>query len=195
MTLYLQKLYLFICRDKLYLKCQIQLNQLWLLKQHSQILSYFHYLSQEWTMLFEVFPIDDRKKIRSLQQQYQHGIYNWMEIKIRKEHEEGIHMSTIYGAFITMMPSISVIALPDRNEGVKVQLMIAWDRRIVMHHRPNTTTPDGKIQDNAGPSDHSTPTVDTTRKLQGELQIETQSSWSLSLEDKAYLKRTDLLGL
>ncbi|RWW27048.1 hypothetical protein BHE74_00040964 [Ensete ventricosum] len=55
-------------RDKLFLKCHIQLNQLWLLMQHSQISSYFHYLSQERTMLFEVFPIDDRKKIRSLQQ-------------------------------------------------------------------------------------------------------------------------------
>ncbi|RWV96838.1 hypothetical protein BHE74_00020913 [Ensete ventricosum] len=66
--------------------------------------------------------------------------------------------------------------------------MIAWDRRIVMHHRPNTTTPDREIQDNAGPSDQSAPTVDTTRKLQGELQIETQSSWNHSVEDKADLK-------
>ncbi|RWV79902.1 hypothetical protein GW17_00058900 [Ensete ventricosum] len=66
MTLYLQMLYLFVCRDKLFLKCHIQLNQLWLLMQYSHISSYFHYLSQEWTMIFEVFPIDDRKKIRSL---------------------------------------------------------------------------------------------------------------------------------
>ncbi|RWW06309.1 hypothetical protein GW17_00030371 [Ensete ventricosum] len=58
-----------------------------------------------------------------------------------------------------------------------------------MHHRPDITTPDGEIQDNAEPLDHSVPTIDTTRKLQGELQIKTQSSWSLSLEDKTDLKR------
>ncbi|RRT31697.1 hypothetical protein B296_00055448 [Ensete ventricosum] len=84
-TLYLQKFCLFVCRDKLFLKCHIQLNQLWFLMQHSQISGYFHYLSQERTMLFEVFPIDDHKKIRSLQQQHQHGIYDWIEIKILKE--------------------------------------------------------------------------------------------------------------
>ncbi|RZS13721.1 hypothetical protein BHM03_00045344 [Ensete ventricosum] len=71
--------------------------------------------------------------------------------------------------------------------------MIAWDRRIAMHHRPNTTTTDGQIQDNAGPQDHCAPTVDTTRKLQEELQTRTQSSWSLNLEDKADLKRAGLL--
>ncbi|RRT39703.1 hypothetical protein B296_00019760, partial [Ensete ventricosum] len=54
--------------DKLFRKCHIQLNQLSLLMQHSQILGYFHYLSQERTMLVEIFPIDDHKKIRSLQQ-------------------------------------------------------------------------------------------------------------------------------
>ncbi|RZS12738.1 hypothetical protein BHM03_00044227 [Ensete ventricosum] len=58
-----------------------------------------------------------------------------------------------------------------------------------MHHHPDATTPDGEIQDNTGPLDHSAPTVDTTRKLQGELQIKTQSSWSLSLVNKADLKR------
>ncbi|RRT43624.1 hypothetical protein B296_00018447 [Ensete ventricosum] len=84
--------------------------------QHSQISGYFHYLSQERTMLFEVLPIDDRKKIRSLQQQYQHRIYDWMEIKILKEQEEGMHTSTIYGVFTATMPSISVLVLPDRNE-------------------------------------------------------------------------------
>ncbi|RWW50301.1 hypothetical protein BHE74_00043457 [Ensete ventricosum] len=116
MTLYLQKFCLFVCRNKLFLKCHIQLNQLWLLMQHSQISGYFHYLSQERTMLFEVFPIDDRKKIRSLQQQYQHGIYDWMKIKILKEQEEGIHTPTIYEASTATMPSMSVLALPYRNE-------------------------------------------------------------------------------
>ncbi|RWV96499.1 hypothetical protein GW17_00040784 [Ensete ventricosum] len=36
-----------IQRDKFFVKCHIQLNQLWLLMQHSQILGYFHYLSQK----------------------------------------------------------------------------------------------------------------------------------------------------
>ncbi|RWV91440.1 hypothetical protein GW17_00046272 [Ensete ventricosum] len=116
MTLYLQKLCLFVCKDKHFLKCHIQLNQLWLLMQHYQISGYFHYFSQERTMLFEVFLTDDRKKIRSLQQQYQHGIYDWMEIKILKQQEDGIHMSTIYGASTATMPSISVLALSNRNE-------------------------------------------------------------------------------
>ncbi|RRT32908.1 hypothetical protein B296_00041249 [Ensete ventricosum] len=53
-------------KDNLLRKCHIQLNQLWLLMQHSQISGYFHYLFEERTMLFEVFPIDDHKKIRSL---------------------------------------------------------------------------------------------------------------------------------
>ncbi|RRT75903.1 hypothetical protein B296_00030777, partial [Ensete ventricosum] len=70
--------------------------------------------------------------------------------------------------------------------------MIAWDRRIVMHHHPNTTTPDGEIQDNAGPSNHSAPIVDTIRKFEGELQTKTQSSWSLNLEDKVDLKRAEI---
>ncbi|RZS10723.1 hypothetical protein BHM03_00041995 [Ensete ventricosum] len=68
------------------------------------------------------------------------------------------------------------------------------NKRIIMHHRPDTTTIDGEMQDNVGPLDHDTPTVDTTRKLQEELQTRTQSSLSLSLEDKADLKRVGLLG-
>ncbi|RRT56773.1 hypothetical protein B296_00022149 [Ensete ventricosum] len=55
------------------------------------------------------------------------------------------------------------------DEKVHVQLMIAWDRKIAMHHRPDSTTTDGEIQDNVGPQDHGAPTVDTTRKLQEEL--------------------------
>ncbi|RRT46037.1 hypothetical protein B296_00027213 [Ensete ventricosum] len=62
--------------------------------------------------------------------------------------------------------------------------MITWDR----------TTPDGEIQDNAGLLDYNVPIVDTTRKLEGELQIKTQSSLSLSLEDKANFERVGLLG-
>ncbi|RWV95967.1 hypothetical protein BHE74_00036718 [Ensete ventricosum] len=70
----LQKLYLFTSRDNLLLKYHIQLNQLWLLMQYSQISGYIHYLSQERNMFLEVFPIDDLystvddcKKIGSLQ--------------------------------------------------------------------------------------------------------------------------------
>ncbi|RWV97289.1 hypothetical protein BHE74_00033972 [Ensete ventricosum] len=48
------------------------------------------------------------------------------------------------------------------DEKVHVQLMIAWDRKIAMHHRPDTTTTDGEIQDNVGPQDHGALTVDTT---------------------------------
>ncbi|RWW54909.1 hypothetical protein BHE74_00038474 [Ensete ventricosum] len=61
-------------RDNLLLKCHIQLNQLWLMMQLSQISGYFHYLCS---------PTDDRKKIGSLQQQYQHGIWT-----TREPHEQ-----------------------------------------------------------------------------------------------------------
>ncbi|RWV96253.1 hypothetical protein GW17_00041050 [Ensete ventricosum] len=126
MTLYLQKFYLFVSRYKRFLKCHIQLNQLWLLKQHSQISGYFHDFSKEWTIMLKVFPDDDhrstthdRKKIESLQRQYQHRICDikpyWMEIKILKEQEEGINMSTIYRILTTTMPSTSMLALPDRD--------------------------------------------------------------------------------
>ncbi|RWV89777.1 hypothetical protein GW17_00048063 [Ensete ventricosum] len=47
MTLYLQKLCLFVCRDKLFLKCHIQLNQLWVLMQCSLISGYFHDFTEE----------------------------------------------------------------------------------------------------------------------------------------------------
>ncbi|RZS06176.1 hypothetical protein BHM03_00036795 [Ensete ventricosum] len=80
------------------------------------------------------------------------------------------------------------------DEKVHVQLMIAWDRKIAMHHRPDTTTTDGEIQDNVGPQDHGALTVDTTSKLQEELQTRTQSSWSHNLGDKVDLKRAGLLG-
>ncbi|RWW81371.1 hypothetical protein BHE74_00010254 [Ensete ventricosum] len=80
-TLYLQKLCLFVCRYKLFLKCHIRPNQLWLLKQYSQISGYFYDVSNERTIMLKVFLDDDhrstahdRKKIESLQRQYQHGI-------------------------------------------------------------------------------------------------------------------------
>ncbi|RRT32060.1 hypothetical protein B296_00042663 [Ensete ventricosum] len=80
------------------------------------------------------------------------------------------------------------------DEEVQVQLMIARDCRIMMHHHLDTTIPDGEIQDNAGQPDHGAPTVEIMRKLQEELQTRTQRSWSLNLEDKANLKRAGLLG-
>ncbi|RWW71300.1 hypothetical protein BHE74_00020965 [Ensete ventricosum] len=59
---------------KLFLKCHIQLNQLWLLKKRSQISGYFYDFSKEQTIMLKVFPDDDhrstahnRKKIESLQ--------------------------------------------------------------------------------------------------------------------------------
>ncbi|RWW03889.1 hypothetical protein GW17_00032921 [Ensete ventricosum] len=81
---------------KLFLKCHIRPNQLWLLKQHSQISGYFPDFSKEQTIMLKVFPNDghrstahDHKKNESLQQQYQHGICDtkpyWMKIKILKE--------------------------------------------------------------------------------------------------------------
>ncbi|RWW70455.1 hypothetical protein BHE74_00021856 [Ensete ventricosum] len=77
---------------KLFLKCHIQPNKLWLLKQRSQISGYFHDFSKEWTIILKVFPEDDhrsmthdRKKIESLQRQYRHGICDtksyWMRLK------------------------------------------------------------------------------------------------------------------
>ncbi|RZS12286.1 hypothetical protein BHM03_00043709 [Ensete ventricosum] len=74
------------------------------------------------------------------------------------------------------------------------QLKIAWDRRITTHHRPDTTTTDKEIQDNARPQDHDTPTTDATRKPHEKLSTRTRNSWSLSLEDKADLKRAGLIG-
>ncbi|RRT85858.1 hypothetical protein B296_00007580 [Ensete ventricosum] len=91
--------------------------------QRSQISDYFQYLSQERITLLKVFLIDDlrsttddHKKIESLQQQYQHGICDWMKIKILKEQEECIHTSTICRALAATIPSIPVLALPDRDE-------------------------------------------------------------------------------
>ncbi|RWV81410.1 hypothetical protein GW17_00057173 [Ensete ventricosum] len=59
MTLYLQKLYLFVCRDKLFLKCHIQLNHLWFLMQCSLISGCFHDFTEEQTIMLKVFPDDD----------------------------------------------------------------------------------------------------------------------------------------
>ncbi|RWW47134.1 hypothetical protein BHE74_00046898 [Ensete ventricosum] len=46
-------------RDKLFLKCHIQLNQLCFLMQRSHISGNFHDFTKEWTMMLEVFLDDD----------------------------------------------------------------------------------------------------------------------------------------
>ncbi|RRT43115.1 hypothetical protein B296_00006407 [Ensete ventricosum] len=94
MTLYLQKLCLFVYRDKLFLKCHIQLNQLWVLMHCSLISSYFHDFIEERTMMLKVFPDDDLGS---------------MAHDRKKEQEKGIHMTPI-----AMMPSISMLELPER---------------------------------------------------------------------------------
>ncbi|RWV91170.1 hypothetical protein BHE74_00033748 [Ensete ventricosum] len=95
MTLYLQKLYLFVCMDKLFLKCHIQLNQIWFLMYCSLISSYFHDFTEEQTVMLKVFPVDDLGSTA-----HDH----------KKEQEKGIHMTPI-----AMMPSISMLALPEHG--------------------------------------------------------------------------------
>ncbi|RWW66876.1 hypothetical protein BHE74_00025726 [Ensete ventricosum] len=72
--------------DKLFMKCHIQLNQLWVLMQCSLISGYFHDFTEERTMMLKVFPDDD---LRSTAHDR------------KKEQEKGIHMTSI-----AMMPSI-----------------------------------------------------------------------------------------
>ncbi|RWW72080.1 hypothetical protein BHE74_00020131 [Ensete ventricosum] len=91
MTLYLQKLCLFVYRDKLFLKCHIQLNQLWFLMQRSHISGYFHDFPKEQTMMLEVFPDDNLRSAAH---------------DCKKEKEKGIHTTPT-----TTMPSTLVLAL------------------------------------------------------------------------------------
>ncbi|RWW85920.1 hypothetical protein BHE74_00005369, partial [Ensete ventricosum] len=53
---------------------------------------------------------------------------------------------------------------------------------------------DEEIQEKAGSWDRDAPTTDATRKPHDKLQTRTRRSGSLSLEDKADLKRTGLIG-
>ncbi|RRT77934.1 hypothetical protein B296_00005412 [Ensete ventricosum] len=82
-------------RDKLFLKYHIQLNQLWFLTQCSLISRYFHDFTEERTMILKIFPDDDLKS---------------MAHDRKKELKKGIHMTPT-----TMMPSISMLALPERS--------------------------------------------------------------------------------
>ncbi|RZS25762.1 hypothetical protein BHM03_00059014, partial [Ensete ventricosum] len=81
--------------DKLFLKCRIQLNQLWVLMQCSLISGYFHDFTEERTMMLKVFPDDDLGSTAHDR---------------KKEQEKGIHMTPT-----AMMPSISMLALPERG--------------------------------------------------------------------------------
>ncbi|RWW00892.1 hypothetical protein GW17_00036111 [Ensete ventricosum] len=82
-------------QDKLFLKCHIQLNQLWVLMQCSLISSYFRDFIEERTMMLKVFLDDDLGS---------------MAHDRKKEQEKGIHMTPT-----AMMPSISMLALPERG--------------------------------------------------------------------------------
>ncbi|RZR88896.1 hypothetical protein BHM03_00016545 [Ensete ventricosum] len=63
--------------------------------QHFQISGYFHDFPKEQTMMLEVFPDDDLR---------------FTAHDRKKEQEEGIHMTPT-----AMMPSTSVLALPDHG--------------------------------------------------------------------------------
>ncbi|RRT69764.1 hypothetical protein B296_00013735 [Ensete ventricosum] len=93
MTLYLQKLYIFVRRDKLFLKCHIQLNQLWFLMQRSYISGYFYDFAKERTMMLEVIPDDDL----------------WSMAHERKKEQEEDILTTL----TSTMPSTSVLALSE----------------------------------------------------------------------------------
>ncbi|RRT39064.1 hypothetical protein B296_00027919 [Ensete ventricosum] len=95
MTLYLQKLGLFVCRDKFFLNCYIQLNQLWVLIRCSLISGYFHDFTEERTIMLKVFPDDDLGSTTHDR---------------KKEQEKGIHMTPT-----AMMSSISMLALLERG--------------------------------------------------------------------------------
>ncbi|RZS19290.1 hypothetical protein BHM03_00051668, partial [Ensete ventricosum] len=114
--------------DKLFLKCHIQLNQLWVLMQCSLISGYFHDFTEEWTTMLKVF-LDDELGSTAHNR--------------KKEQEKGIHMTPT-----TMMPSISMLALPERGNvfvfgadisrvGIGVTLM--QDGRLLIHTETSPT--------------------------------------------------------
>ncbi|RRT61435.1 hypothetical protein B296_00010257 [Ensete ventricosum] len=127
MTLYLQKLCFFVSRDKLFLKCHIQLNQLWVLMKCSLISGYFYDFTERTKML-KVF-LDD--VLRSTAHDR------------KKDQEKVIHMTPT-----AMMPSISMLALPKRGNvfvlgadtsrvGIGVTLM--QDGRLLIHTEASPT--------------------------------------------------------
>ncbi|RRT38775.1 hypothetical protein B296_00027127 [Ensete ventricosum] len=128
MALYLQKLYLFVYRDKLFLKCHIQLNQLWVLMQCCLISGYFHDFIEEGTMMLKVFPNDD---IGSTAHDR------------KKEQEKGIHMTPT-----AMMQSISMLALLECDDvfvlgadtsRVRIGITLMQDGRLLVHTEASPT--------------------------------------------------------
>ncbi|RWW15584.1 hypothetical protein GW17_00020569 [Ensete ventricosum] len=81
--------------DKLFLKCHIQLNQLWVLMWCSLISGYFHDFTEERTMMLKVFPNDDLGSTA-----HDH----------KKEQEKDIHVTPT-----VLMPSILMVALLERG--------------------------------------------------------------------------------
>ncbi|RRT53251.1 hypothetical protein B296_00047325 [Ensete ventricosum] len=121
-------------RDKLFLKCHIQLNQLWILMQSSLILVYFHDFIEERTMMLKVFPDDDLGSTTH---------------DCKKEQEKGIHMTPT-----TLMSSISMIALPEHGNvfilgadtsrvGISITLMQdgPWHKRVSPKELQSMLTP------------------------------------------------------
>ncbi|RWW67124.1 hypothetical protein BHE74_00025449 [Ensete ventricosum] len=117
-----------LLRDKLFLKCHIQLNQLWVLMQHSLISGYFHDFTEEWTMMLKVFPDDDLGSTA-----HDH----------KKEHEKDIHMTPT-----AMMPSISMLALSKcgnvfilgvDTSRVGIDVTLVQDGRLLIHTEASRT--------------------------------------------------------
>ncbi|RZR96981.1 hypothetical protein BHM03_00026082 [Ensete ventricosum] len=116
----------FLLLDNLFLKCHIKLNRLWVLMQCSLISGYFHDFIEERTMMLKVFLDND------------------LEFTIhdrKKEQEKDIHMTPT-----AMMPSISMLALPERDNvfvlrasrvGIEVTLM--QDGRLLIHTEASPT--------------------------------------------------------
>ncbi|RWW39379.1 hypothetical protein BHE74_00055303 [Ensete ventricosum] len=106
----------------------LKLNQLWVLMQCSLISDYFHDFTEERTTMLKVF-LDDELGSTAHNR--------------KKEQEKGIHMTPT-----TMMPSISMLALPERGNvfvfgadisrvGIGVTLM--QDGRLLIHTETSPT--------------------------------------------------------
>ncbi|RZR75950.1 hypothetical protein BHM03_00000535 [Ensete ventricosum] len=114
--------------DKLFLKCHIQLNQQWILMQCSLISGYFHDFTKERTMMLKVFPDDDLGSTTHDR---------------KKKKEKDIHMTPI-----AMMPSISMLALPEHGNvfilgadtsRVGIDITLMQDGRLLIHTEASPT--------------------------------------------------------
>ncbi|RWW60204.1 hypothetical protein BHE74_00032816 [Ensete ventricosum] len=115
-------------QDKLFLKCHIQLNQQWILMQCSLISGYFHDFTKERTMMLKVFPDDDLGSTTHDR---------------KKKKEKDIHMTPI-----AMMPSISMLALPEHGNvfilgadtsRVGIDITLMQDGRLLIHTEASPT--------------------------------------------------------